>query len=57
VNQATGHMKAEAQKPKNEQDHKDCPKHGYSLRSAAKTPEIENPVSGGSGCLSQTTIY
>jgi hypothetical protein len=38
VNQAAGNMEAEAQKPQNEEDDKDCPEHSYSFFTL-RTPE------------------
>lgn len=43
MDQATGYVQGEAQKPQNEKDYEDCPEHIHTL-SALCTPEAENPA-------------
>jgi hypothetical protein len=43
VNQATGDVEAETQKPQNQKDDEDCPKH-TQLLSRMRTPETGDPA-------------
>jgi len=44
VNQATGYVKAEAQKPQNKKNNENCPKHRQHTLSALQAPETGTPA-------------